>query len=211
MDTRTKRIFIISGIVFGVGIIALLLFYFLTPKLPSTQDADKTVVIDNYTDYTSHISPDSFGYLGNYLYTFIKNPSEGVYHATIVNDSYRYSPDSWFSTFTVNLVNSDVSWKISMQTIKDGEINGDISVTCDTGGSNCLSLSNKVNSTTKLQDLLPLNSDDYIITYQKDKYNALSVVYYDQAGTGKAKAIEKIKSLGFNPDDYTIEYFYGGH
>jgi hypothetical protein len=47
------------------------------------------------------------------------------------------------------------------------------------------------------------------MAYQKNISN-ISVVYYDQQGTGKEKALEKIKSLGFKPEDYKIEYFYGG-
>lgn len=208
MDIRIRRIVIISSVVLFLGLIALLVFYFLNPKLPSTQYSDKTVIIDNYSEYTRYISSDSFGYLGNYLYDFIRDPNQEVYHATIVDGSYSYSPDSWFSKFTVNLKESDISWKISLQTLRNGEINGDISITCASGDV-CLSLSDKV-ATDTLQTLLPISTDDYIIAYQTNNRDVLSIVYYDQAGTGKTKALEKIKSLGFNPEDYTIEYYYGG-
>lgn len=209
MDTQTKRTFIIAGII-GVGLIVMLFIYLLIPKLPSTQNSDKTVIIDNYADYTQHISSDSFGHLGNYLYEFIAEPSQGVYHATIVADSYTYSAESWFSKFVVQLKDSDISWNVSLQTIENGEINGDIAITCKSGGDACLSLSDRMNSTTVLQDYLPLTTNDYIISYQNGNYDALSVVYYDNDGIGKAAALEKIESLGFNPEDYTIEYFYGG-
>ena len=129
MDTRAKRIVTIAALLFGIGCVALLVYAFI-PKLPSTQLSDKTVIIENYSKYTEHISSDSFGYLGNYLYEFINNSEQGVYRGNIVDGSYSYSEDSWFSKFTVKLNDSDVSWKISMQTIKGGEINGDIAVTC---------------------------------------------------------------------------------
>src|SRR4051812_42316923 len=103
MDLRTRRILIISGAVVVVGFIALLVFYFLVPKAPSTQHSDKTVIIDNYTDYNRNISSNSYGVLGNYLYEFIKNPDKGVYHASIVEGSYTYSSTSWFSKFIVKL------------------------------------------------------------------------------------------------------------
>lgn len=209
MDTRAKRTLIISALLFGIGCIALIV-YALIPKPPATQSSDKTVIIENYSKYTDHISSDSFGYLGNYLYEFIQNPTQGVYRGNIVDGSYSYSNDSWFSKFTVKINDSDISWKIAMQTINDGEINGDISVTCESASGACLSVSDKFNSSTALQDRLPISSDDYIITYQTDNYDTLSIVYYDEAGTGKTKALEKIKSLGFKPEDYKIEYFYGG-
>ena len=211
MDERTKRILFIYGALFAIGIVIVLLFYFLVPKNPGTQASDKTVIIDNYRDYTKNISSDSFGILGNNLYRFIKNPNKGVYHATIVDGSYTYAADSWFSKFIVQLKDSDISWKVSMQTVKNGEINGDIAISCNSGGEACLSLSDTLNSKRALQDVLPLNTDDYIISGQADDYKGISVVYYDQNGVGKAKALEKIKSLGFKPEDYTIEYFYGGH
>lgn len=211
MNTRAKRIFTVSIIAFIVILIASVVYFLFAPKTPSTQNSDKTVIIDNYSEYTSHISADSFGYLGNYLYGFINEPSQGVYHATIVDGSYTYDSDSWFSTFTVKLVDNDISWNVSIQTLKNGEINGDIKVTCASGGAACLSMSSKINSTTHLQDLLPLTTDDYIISYQKDNYDGLSIVYYDHEDIGKTKALEKIKSLGFKPEDYTIQYYYGGH
>jgi hypothetical protein len=210
MDTRTKKILIITGTLIAIGFIVVLLVYLLVPKVPSNQRSDKTVIIDNYADYTSKISSDSFGVLGNDLYRFIKNPNMGVYHATIVDESYTYSSTSWFSKFTVKLKDSDISWKISLQTVKNGDINGDISITCESGSNACLSLSDTMNSKRALQDLLPLSSNDYIISSQTDNYDALSIIYYDQNNVGKDKALEKIKSLGFKPDDYKIEYFYGG-
>lgn len=207
MDIRTKRLVIIAGVIFLLSVIGLLIYGFLIPKLPSTQNSDKTVIIDNYADYTEHISSDSFGYLGNYLYEFIKNPNKGVYHATIVNNSYSYAPESWFSKFTVKVTDTDATWKISMQTLKDGSINGDIGVTCDSGSA-CKSLTERLPSAT-LQSYLPLTTNDYIIAYQKGE-DRISIVYYDPEGAGKTKALEKIQSLGFKPEDYSIEYFYGG-
>jgi hypothetical protein len=208
MDIRAKRILIVFGVIFIAGCIALI-FYLLSPKLPSTQQSDKTVIIDNYTEYTEHISSDSFGSLGNYLYRFINKPDKGVYHAEVIEGTYTYASDSWFSKFTVRVKDSDISWNVSLQTLKNGDINGDISVTCNSG-SMCVSQSGTTNSTSVLQDMLPLTSDDYIISYQTKNYDAISIVYYDQKGIGKAKALEKIKSLGFKPEDYKIEYFYGG-
>lgn len=207
MDLRNRRLIIISGIVFAVIVIAMVAVYFFIPKTPSTQDSDKTVIIDNYSKYTEHISEASFGYLGNYLYEFIKNPTKGVYHATIVDDSYTYASDSWFSKFIVKVEDSDISWKVSMQTLRDGSINGDIGITC-ASGSSCISFSEKLPSAT-LQSYLPLTTNDYIIAYQRGS-DSISVVYYDHEGVGQAKALEKIKSLGFKPEDYKIEYFYGG-
>lgn len=209
MNTRAKRILIISVIVFIIGSIASIIYFSLLPKLPSTQDSTETVIIDNYADYTEHISSDSFGQLGNYLYRFIETPTESTYHATITDGSYNYSSDSWFSNFTVTVVDSDVSWKVSMQTLKDGEINGDISIQCYSG-EKCLSFSDRLESTRALQDLLPINTPDYIIAIQQDNYDALSIIYYDQEGTGKTKALEKIESLGFTPESYSITYYYGG-
>ncbi len=210
MDTRTRKIFITAGIVFVVAVVAMVV-YALIPKNPSTQDSDKTVIIKNYSKYTDHISADSFGYLGNYLYKYIKDPKKGVYNATIVDGSYTYSKDSWFSRFVVKLEDSDISWKVSMQTLDDGSINADIGITC-VSGSACLTTSSGVqNVVAKLQASLPITNDDYIISYQLGTENTLSIVYYDQEGTGKTKALDKIKSLGFKPEDYTIEYYYGGH
>lgn len=211
MNTRAKRILIITAVIFIIGSIASIVYFLVTPRLPSTQDSNKTVIIDNYSHYTSYISSDSFGTLGNYLYRFIQKPSQSVYHAAIVDGSYTYSSDSWFSNFIVKLKDSDVSWKVSMQTLKNGDINGDISIVCNSGGATCLSLSDTLNSTTALQDLLPISTPDYIIATQKNDYNGLSIIYYDQAGAGKTKALEKIKSLGFKPEDYSITYYYGGH
>jgi hypothetical protein len=209
MNTRAKKILIVSGVFFALGVLAIIIVYLVVPRLPSTQNSDKTVIIDNYSKYTTHISSDSFGTLGNFLYRFIENPNKGVYHATIVDNSYSYASDSWFSKFTVQVKDSDISWKISMQTLKNGDINGDIGITCITGSA-CRSLSDKLNSATVLQDLLPISSKDYLIATQK-KYDNISIIYYDQEGTGKTKALDKIKSLGFKPEDYTIKYYYGGH
>lgn len=207
-EPRGKRIIIISGIAFVALVVGLLVFYFISSGNPSTQKSDKTVVIDNYKDYTRYISSDSYGYLGNYLYEFIKDPKQGVYHAEITEGSYSYDSKSWFSKFIVKLKDSNISWRISIQTLNTGEINGDISVTCESG--DCISLSEKMNSTEALQDLLPITTNDYIISQSTADYDTLSVVYYDTAGEGKTKALEKITSLGFKPEDYTIQYFYGG-
>ena len=207
MDTRTKRIVIIAGVIFFIAIIGLLVYAFFIPKVPSTQYSDKTVIIDNYSKYSSHISSDSFGYLGNHLYRFIKNPNKSVYHATIVDNSYSYAPESWFSKFSVKLEDSDTEWKVSLQTLKDGSINGDIGVTCSSGG-NCVSLTQVLPAAT-LQSKLPITTNDYVIAYQKGA-NKISIVYYDQEGAGKTQALEKIRSLGFKPEEYSIEYFYGG-
>lgn len=209
MEPRAKRTLIIVGAIFAVISIAALIYAFFAPKLPATQNSDKTVIIDNYTDYTQHISSDSFGYLGNYLYEFIDKPEKGIYHAEIVSGSYSYAKDSWFSKFTVAVKDSDIVWDIKMQTVNNGEINGDISVMCK-AGSACLSVMTRGNSSQVLQDLLPINTDDFIINRHLDNYDTLSIIYYDEAGTGKDKALEKIKSLGFKPEDYTIEYYYGG-
>lgn len=211
MNIRSKRMLIIAIIIFVIGAIGLIVYFVATPKSPSTQDANKTVIIDNYANYNSNISSNSFGTLGNYLYRFIQKPSQSVYHATIVDGSYAYASDSWFSHFIVKLQGSDVSWKVSMQTLKNGDINGDISIVCNSGGAGCLSLSDTQGSKTALQDLLPINSPDYIIAIEKNNYKALSIIYYDQEGTGKTEALDKIKSLGFKPEDYTITYYYGGH
>lgn len=210
MNLRTKRIVLIAIVVFVIGSIISIVYFLLAPRLPSNQRANDTVIIDNYTDYTSHISSDSFGQLGNNLYRFIQKPSQKVYHATITDGSYTYSPDSWFSKFTVKLKDSDISWKVSMQTLNKGEINGDIAIVCQSGAS-CLSLSDTLESKRALQDLLPISAPTYIIAIQKNDYNGLSIIYYDQEGTGKTEALEKIKSLGFKPEDYSITYYYGGH
>ena len=204
---RNKRLLVIGGIVFAIIIAVMLIIYFFIPKLPSTQNSERTVIIDNYAKYTQHISADSFGYLGNYLYEFIEEPDKSVYHATIVDGSYTYAPESWFSKFTIKVEGSDITWKVSLQTLKNGEINGDIGITCGDGES-CVSLSDRLPSAT-LQSYLPLTTNDYIIAYQKAA-NSISIVYYDKEGTGKTKALEKITSLGFKPEDYKIEYFYGG-
>ena len=198
MKPSIKRALIISSVIIGVIIIASLVYYLATPKLPSTQHSSETVIIDNYSKYTAQISSDSFGYLGNYLFTFIKEPSKKVYHAVVVDNSYSYDSTSWFSKF-----------KIKLQTLKDGEINGDIGIAC-IKGSSCLSLSSKT-APTIIQAQLPISTDDYIIGYRKGDLTTLSVVYYDKAGTGKEKALEKIRSLGYKPEDYTIEFHYGGH
>ena len=210
MDTRLKRIITIAAIIFIIGSIASIIYFIVVPRLPSTQNSDKTVIIDNYKDYTRRISSDSFGQLGNYLYNFIKEPNQGVYHASISDGSYDYSSTSWFSTFIVKMKDSDVSWKVSLQTLKSGEINGDMSVTCNSGDA-CLATSGTLNPSTTLQALLPISTPEYIIALQKNNLNGISVVYYDQEGTGKTKALEKITSLGFKPEDYTIQYYYGGH
>jgi len=208
MDTRRKQILTVVIVIFVIGFITAIIYFLVTPRLPSTQASHETVIIDNYADYTNNISSDSFGLLGNNLYRNIKKPSQDVYHATIVDGSYSYSKDSWFSDFTVTLKNSDISWKISMQTLRSGEVNGDISIECISGAA-CLSLSDTLGSKTVLQDLLPINTPDYIIAIQKNDYKGLSIIYYEEAG--KAAALENIKSLGFKPEDYTITYYYGGH
>lgn len=210
MNTRAKRILIITAAIFIIGSIASVIYFLVSPKLPSTQDLNETVIIDNYANYTDRISSDSFGQLGNYLYRFIEKPSNNTYHATITDGSYTYSSDSWFSNFTVKIIDGDISWKVSMQTIKDGSINGDISIQCYSGAA-CLSLSDTLESTRVLQDLLPINTPNYIIAIQKGDYDALSIIYYDQEGTGKTKALAKIESLGFKPENYSITYYYGGH
>lgn len=208
MDDRNRKVLKIIGIIFGVIVIVAIIVAIFIPKLPSTQNSDKTVIIDNYAEYTEHISSDSFGYLGNYLYEFVKDPSKGVYHAEIVDGSYTYASESWFSKFIVKMKDSDISWKISMQTLNTGEINGDIAVTCETG--NCASLNERMNSSRALQDLLPITDNDYLISQGTSDYNTLSILYYDYDNVGKTKALEKITSLGFKPEDYKIEYFYGG-
>lgn len=210
MDPRAKKIIIIASVIFIACSISAVLFYALSPKLPSTQFSDKTVILDNYSKFTTHISPDSFGSLGNYLYEYIEKPTKGVYHATISEESYEYSSQSWFSKFNVVLDGGDAIWKVSVQTLKDGSINGDIGITC-VSGALCRSVSSKRNSSSDtLQIKLPISTTDYIISYQSNDVQKISIVYYDQEGTGKTKALEKIKSLGFKPEDYTIEYFYGG-
>lgn len=210
MDPNKKRLVIILISIFLLVVIGLVVYYFITSRYPSTQRSDETVFIDNYTSYTEHISADSFGYLGNYLYEFIDTPSKGVYHAMIVDETYTYNDENWFSKFDVAVKDSDIVWSISMQTIESGEINGDISVTCISGS--CVSRSEEFSpNASVLQDYLPITTDEFIMTYQSNDYDTLSVVYYDQEGIGQAKALEKITSLGFNPDDYTIEYFYGGN
>ena len=212
MDQNRKRIIITVIIVFIIASIAAVVYFLLVPRLPSTQQPTKTVIVDNRAQYADHISSDSFGSLGNYLYGFIKNPSQVVYHASIVNNSYSYASDSWFSKFIVQLKDSDISWKVSMQTIPNGSINGDIAVTCSSGGGGCLPTSSIQTTSPKiLQDYLPITTNDYIISIQTNDSNALSIIYYDQAGTGKTEALDKIKSLGFKPEDYTIDYYYGGH
>lgn len=210
MDPRRKRILIIAVIVFIVASVGAIIYYSVIPKLPSGQNSSKTVIIDNYSDYMDHISSASFGELGNNLYRFIKDPNQSVYHGKIVDGSYSYASDSWFSNFIVKLENSDISWKISVQTLQNGSINGDVSINCISGAT-CLSLSDTQDSKTALQDLLPINTPDYIIAVEKNNYNGLSIIYYDQDGTGKTEALDKIKSLGFKPEDYTITYYYGGH
>jgi hypothetical protein len=211
MDTRSKRILTIAVIVFIIGSIAAIVYFLVAPKHSSTQDLHNTVIIDNYSGYTSHISSNSFGTLGNNLYRNIQKPTLDVYHATIVDGSYTYSSDSWFSSFIIKLTASDISWKISMQTLQNGEINGDVSIVCNSGGAACLSLSDTQGAKTTLQALLPINTPDYIIATEKDNYNGLSIIYYDEAGKGKTEALDNIKSLGFKPEDYTITYYYGGH
>lgn len=207
---RAKRIIIIALVIFIVGSVASILFFLIKPKDQASKDPNTVVVvIDNYKKYTKYISPASFTRLGSYLPHFITKPTEDTYHATIVDNSYTYAPDSWFSTFIVKLNDNDTSWKVSMQTIKDGSVSGEIKVTCNSGDL-CLSAP-KENAKKTLQEYLPLSSIDYIIASKKDNPQALSIVYYDQTGTGQSKALEKIKSLGFNPDDYSIEYHYGGH
>lgn len=207
-EPRSKRIIIIAIVAFAVLVVGLLLFYFFSSKYPSTQNAEKTVIIDNYKEYTEHISPDSFGYLSNYLYEFMKDPKQSIYHAEIVEGTYTYNSQSWFSKFTVKVKDSDISWKVSMQTLKNGEINGDIGVTCESGS--CISISERMNSTEALQDLLPITKNDFIISQSKDNYDSLSIIYYDQEGIGKSEALKEIESRGFKPEDYIIEYHYGG-
>lgn len=210
MNIRRKRLLIIAIIVFVVGSIAAIIYYSGVQRYPSTQELHKTVVIDNYANFTTHISSDSFGTLGNNLYRNIQKPNLDVYHATIVDGSYTYSSDSWFSNFILKLIGNDISWKISMQTLQNGDINGDVSIVCNSGAA-CLSLSDTEGAKTTLQSLLPINTPDYIIASQKDDFNGLSIIYYDEAGTGKTEALDNITSLGFKPEDYTITYYYGGH
>ncbi len=209
MNRKALLILIVTAAIFIIISVVLVIYFASIPKIPPTQTADKTVIIDNFSDYTTYISPESFGYLGNDLYRYIKDPTKSVYHASIVDGSYKYSPESWFSTFTVKLKDGDTSWNVSMQTTRKGEINGDTVITCRTSDA-CISLEDMFVKPT-LQAYLPLSTDDYIIAYQKDNQDILSVVYYDKAGLGKEKALEKIWSLGFKPEDYTIKYFYGGH
>jgi hypothetical protein len=210
MDIRRKRILTITIIVLVISSIAAIIYFLVIPKIPATQKSSNTVIIDNYSGYTAHISSDSFGTLGNHLYSFMQKPTQSVYHATIEDGSYSYASDSWFSDFIVKLKDSDISWKISMQTLNNGDINGDISIVCNSGAA-CVSSSDAQEAKTTLQALLPINTSDYIIASQKDDFNGLSIIYYDEDGTGKAEALDKIKSLGFKPEDYTITYYYGGH
>lgn len=208
MNRKALLLFTIPAVVFIVISIALVVYFLSIPKIPPNQAKDKTVIIENFSDYTAHISPNSFGDLGNDLYRYIQNPSKSVYYASIVDGSYNYSAESWFSTFIVKLKDSNTSWDITIQTTRKGDINGDTVITCRTSEA-CVSLEDMFAKPT-LQSYLPLNTDDYIIAYQKDNQDILSVVYYDKAGTGKEKALEKIRALGFEPEDYTIKYYYGG-
>lgn len=210
MDTRVKRIVIISSIIFTVSIIGVLIFYFLAVRNSSPLDAEGMVIIDNSSDYSEHISSDSFEKLGSYLYEFIKEPTQEEYHATIISGSYSYAPDSWFSKFIVEAKGKDISWNVLIQTLNDGSVGGDIVITCKSGSA-CSDVSQKEDSTKTLQNFLPINTNDYIISQKLDDPYTLSVVYYDQTDVGKKKALEKIKSLGFDPEDYNIHYYYGGH
>ena len=204
----TKRNITIVILLITIFIILPIVLFLLSNKALTES---KVVVIDNSSDHSKNISSSAFSNLGSFLYNFINNPDQEIYHGTIKEGSYSYSSSTWFSRFIVELNNSDVSWNVQMQTLKTGELNGNISVSCNSGGEACLSVSAKSNPTATLQSYLPLNTNDYIISFNTNDINVLSVVYYDQEGVGKSKALEKITSLGFNPEDYTINYYYGGH
>lgn len=207
MNTQRKKLIIIVGVIVVIAFIIIPLVFSFFQTSTSTQK--DIVIIDNASEYSTYISDESYTELGHYLYNFIDEPTQSVYSGTIVEGSYDYASNSWFSSFIVALKDSDISWDVSLQTLKNGEINGDISVTCASGKA-CLAVSPESNPTAPLQSYLPITTNDFIINIESDDSSVLTVIYYDQEGTGKTKALEAITTLGFNPEDYTINYYYGG-
>lgn len=210
-----------------VQIIAIVLVLFVVVPITTTLllkygQSSNTIIIDNKSSYDKDIDSDVFTNIANSAYSAtshsIKN-AEKTYHGTIRKDTFKNIANDNVS-FILDIPSVKISWSVSQALDNTGSPLSDASIKCVTKEQaiytllgNCVDQSSGGKTSEQIEflkivQILPLSGPSYNVTYSISTNSSYLVVTY-YTDTGKQDALDAIKSLGYNPDNYAINYING--
>ena len=139
---------------------------------------------------------------------------EDIYHATIRDNTFENTSNS--ISFTVDIPLIQMSWYVSQNISSNGEPFSDAYIGCISEEdaiypvTTCLDQDNgfmtdEESTLIEITKILPLAGPSYKVSYSiTDKKITLIITYY--TSTGNEDALKAIKSLGYDPSNYTINY-----
>lgn len=169
-------------------------------------------------------------YIENDIYNFVnKHQKEQKYTARVRDNSYKEEKlynDKTSVDFIVDISSHQISYKVSSSWPRDKQDIYQISINC-LSKKDLIFPEKECNGTDydysqlKLMEKYPIY-EKLPITYEKYNFNSRSTTKYkiegyfddekyiivikDYSGDNKERALEHIKSLGYNPEDYIIKY-----
>lgn len=213
-----KLIITISLIIVIFFIIPIIIYVFYLIGSNPNLNKDRSVIIDNQSEYNKDIDPNIFKQISSSTYGIaILNDSSNAknYHAKIRKDSFI--KEDFLMSFILDIESINVSFKASQATNIYGNLLSDAAIECVSDdkkiySKDCNDLSfNRISKeqSTKLNIIydLPLYGLNFFIDpggENKDGTMILNIKYGEEKN--KQEALDMIKYYGFNPNDYEIKY-----
>jgi len=221
LTERQKLILIIIGGLLVLVSIVIILFFITKSSSNPDSPTTNTIIIDNRTTFRNQVSEEVFSYIGATAYGVTitnTNDKKDVYHGVIRDDTFLLSNNGNIVSFILDIPEIQLSWSIRQAILEDGSPFSDTSVECITEDkaiypvtSTCIDInsggrSGEQQKQASIASILPLDGPTYRVVLQtsttKEDSYALFITYYGDAG--KQDALEAIRSLGFEPNDYEI-------
>lgn len=216
---KNRRLIItISLIIVIFFIIPIIIYVFYLIGNNSNFNKDRSVTIDNQSEYSKGIDQNIFNQISSSTYGIaILNDTNPVknYHAIIRKDSFV--KEKFLISFILDIESINVSLKASQSTNIYGNSLSDAAIECVSDNKkiyskDCTDLSfNRISKerSTKLDIIydLPLYGVNFFINpggANKDGTMILDIKYSEEKN--KQEALDMIKYYKFNPNDYEINY-----
>lgn len=226
MAQKSKKPILIVILAY-IGFIVIVLVVSLIIKNLSTSSnnsTDKTIIIDNQSSYSKGVNPAVFSNISGSAYSItslnIEN-AENTYHGIIRDNTFSNITNNSVS-FILDIPSIKVSWLVGQGLDNTGAPLSDTSVLCVTESQAiyplldiCKDISTGFQTSDQLKfmeivKILPLTGPTYSVGFSKstvsDNYTLIITTYSEG---GKQDALNAIKLLGYNPDNYEITYNNG--
>ncbi len=226
--SRNKRIIItILGVVLVFVVIPLVIYSVASRSQSSGAPTTDTIIIDNQGSFSSGIDPQVFVGLARAAYVVtthnIKNPASS-YHGVIRGSTFKNAALSSVS-FVLDIPSLKISWSMSQALDEDGAPQSDAAAACVTKDqaiypllASCIDqnsggLTPAQSGLLDISKILPLTGPTYsaVLGDTSDPTKPVPIIVTYYGNTGQQDAIDAIRSLGYDPDDYAFSFINGAN